>query len=236
MPEEDPPAGVPEWVLTYGDMMSLLLCFFVLLAAMSELKKEKPQFIIESLLKQFATNRTFSQFMKSQNLSASSLESGRMSKEVRKKDPSERRQGEQGAKHGPEGEDSTTTVISDGKRLTIGPPILFEPGETTLTDQGKVTLRQIAEKVRGIAHLIEVTATIPEKAGGGVNADSSAMTNLAFQRIETVVDYLVNEEKLNRDYIRMAIAAPLATNTGKENDPLNNRVDVQQLDASQRDF
>ncbi len=32
--------GVPEWVVTYGDMMSLLLCFFILLAAFSELKRE----------------------------------------------------------------------------------------------------------------------------------------------------------------------------------------------------
>ena len=30
-----PPAGAPLWVLTYGDMMSLLLCFFILLAAMA---------------------------------------------------------------------------------------------------------------------------------------------------------------------------------------------------------
>ncbi len=25
--------GIPEWVLTYGDLMSLLLCFFILLSA-----------------------------------------------------------------------------------------------------------------------------------------------------------------------------------------------------------
>ncbi|MEM1097808.1 MAG: flagellar motor protein MotB, partial [Planctomycetota bacterium] len=26
-----PPAGAPEWMTTYGDMMTLLLCFFVLI-------------------------------------------------------------------------------------------------------------------------------------------------------------------------------------------------------------
>ncbi len=39
MEEEDPP-GVPEWVVTYGDMMSLLLTFFIMLVSMSELKDE----------------------------------------------------------------------------------------------------------------------------------------------------------------------------------------------------
>jgi chemotaxis protein MotB len=32
--------GVPEWVVTFGDMMSLLLCFFILLQMFSELKKD----------------------------------------------------------------------------------------------------------------------------------------------------------------------------------------------------
>ena len=37
VPEDDAP-GVPEWVVTYGDMMSLLLTFFIMLVSMSELK------------------------------------------------------------------------------------------------------------------------------------------------------------------------------------------------------
>lgn len=33
-------AKVPEWVVTFGDMMSLLLCFFILLQMFSELKRD----------------------------------------------------------------------------------------------------------------------------------------------------------------------------------------------------
>ncbi|MHC4415034.1 MAG: OmpA/MotB family protein [Planctomycetota bacterium] len=33
--------GVPQWVVTFGDMMALLLCFFILLQMFSELKKER---------------------------------------------------------------------------------------------------------------------------------------------------------------------------------------------------
>ncbi len=35
-----PVKGVPEWVVTFGDMMSLLLCFFILLQMFSELKRD----------------------------------------------------------------------------------------------------------------------------------------------------------------------------------------------------
>ena len=32
---------VPVWVITFGDMMALLLCFFILLQMFSELKKDR---------------------------------------------------------------------------------------------------------------------------------------------------------------------------------------------------
>jgi flagellar motor protein MotB len=34
-----PPKGAPDWMVTYGDLMTLLLCFFVLLFSFSELDK-----------------------------------------------------------------------------------------------------------------------------------------------------------------------------------------------------
>ena len=34
-------AGVPGWVVTFGDMMALLLCFFILLQMFSELKQDR---------------------------------------------------------------------------------------------------------------------------------------------------------------------------------------------------
>ncbi|MEM9701057.1 MAG: flagellar motor protein MotB, partial [Planctomycetota bacterium] len=38
--EDDGPPGVPEWVVTYGDMMSLLLTFFIMLVSMSEISEK----------------------------------------------------------------------------------------------------------------------------------------------------------------------------------------------------
>ena len=39
--DDDEAPGVPEWVVTYGDMMSLLLTFFIMLVSMSEISEEK---------------------------------------------------------------------------------------------------------------------------------------------------------------------------------------------------
>lgn len=40
--------GSPEWMTTYGDMVTLLLCFFVLLFAFSEIDAQKFEAIIQS--------------------------------------------------------------------------------------------------------------------------------------------------------------------------------------------
>lgn len=39
-PDDDDPPGVPEWVVTYGDMMSLLLTFFIMLVSLSEIQDD----------------------------------------------------------------------------------------------------------------------------------------------------------------------------------------------------
>ena len=52
--EEDEDPGIPEWVVTFGDMMSLLLTFFIMLASMSELKEDKMyQAVADALRRQF---------------------------------------------------------------------------------------------------------------------------------------------------------------------------------------
>lgn len=51
--EEEAPAGAPEWMCTFSDMMSLLLCFFVLLFSMSTIEKKKMVQASGSLRKAF---------------------------------------------------------------------------------------------------------------------------------------------------------------------------------------
>ncbi|MBD3179645.1 MAG: OmpA family protein [Candidatus Latescibacteria bacterium] len=42
--------GAPEWMVTYGDMMTLLLCFFVMLVSMSSIQDSKYKKAVGSLL------------------------------------------------------------------------------------------------------------------------------------------------------------------------------------------
>lgn len=52
--EDSPPPGSPAWMATFGDLMNLLLCFFVMMFAMSDVNAEKLKAVAESM------NQTFS--------------------------------------------------------------------------------------------------------------------------------------------------------------------------------
>lgn len=52
--EDAPPAGSPAWMATFSDLMNLLLCFFVLLYAMSSVDPEKYEQVVASFTKSFS--------------------------------------------------------------------------------------------------------------------------------------------------------------------------------------
>lgn len=54
--EDTPPAGSPAWMATFSDLMNLLLCFFVMLFAMSTIEESKLHEFVAAM------NNTFSPF------------------------------------------------------------------------------------------------------------------------------------------------------------------------------
>ena len=52
--QEDAPKGAAAWMSTFSDLMNLLLCFFVLLFAMSTVEEEKFEQVAQSLNSAFS--------------------------------------------------------------------------------------------------------------------------------------------------------------------------------------
>ncbi|MFN3534632.1 MAG: flagellar motor protein MotB, partial [Desulfatiglandales bacterium] len=52
-----PSEGAPEWMCTFADLMSLLLCFFVLLLSFSEIDRQKFKEIAGALAQAFGVQR-----------------------------------------------------------------------------------------------------------------------------------------------------------------------------------
>lgn len=57
LPEEEPEEGLPEWLATFADLMSLLMCFFVLLLSFSEMDILKYKQVAGSMSDAFGVQR-----------------------------------------------------------------------------------------------------------------------------------------------------------------------------------
>lgn len=56
--KKPPPSGVPEWMVTFGDLMSILVCFFVLLISFSIQDTKKLQVVAGSMREAFGSTKT----------------------------------------------------------------------------------------------------------------------------------------------------------------------------------
>jgi chemotaxis protein MotB len=55
--DDEEEGGAPAWVVTFGDLMSLLLCFFVLLLSFSEMDRNKYRVVSGSVRNAFGVQR-----------------------------------------------------------------------------------------------------------------------------------------------------------------------------------
>jgi chemotaxis protein MotB len=198
-----PPAGAPEWVLTYGDMMSLLLVFFIMLVAMSELKKEEEYAAaVASVQKAFGMQggggklptMNDPKLSLMERLEAIALQYRQRENQSNSTDP------------GVEGREAAVTTIRKGMLFAVGGPITFEPGSAELSEQGKAQIRQAAELVRGFNNKIEVRG----HAASMELAESryTSLWDLSYDRAKAVMAYLTSRELgIRKERVRLIAAA-----------------------------
>ncbi len=202
---EEPPIGVPEWVVSFGDMMSLLLTFFIMLVSFSEPKKDdKFNALVEQLQKQFGKDLSKLSYtnggvMARQTSVAKGAAQGR----------SKRRDAMQGGDKSPQvnGEFPRVRMIRPGSQTAIGTTIFFPEGSAELNEQARDELRQQAGLMAGKPQMIEIrghSGLRPIEAGSKYNDN----WELAYQRGRAVMRYLVDEFKIEPARIRLSVAGP----------------------------
>lgn len=140
------PTGAPEWLVTYSDTMTLLLCFFVIIVSFSEVKQDQRfQAVMESL------RRAFGGFkggvglvpvpdMPTNTLLIKLLELD-MPEYIHKEGDSE--------DEGIHGKRFRVTNVRDGLEVVVGGRITFDRFSATLKPEGRKLVAQTAERLRG---------------------------------------------------------------------------------------
>jgi len=228
--EKPPEAGVPEWILTYGDMMSLLLCFFIMLYAISTLEVVKVQAAVESLREGFGYQGA-SQAPQANSANATRQ---RINSSGRSKRLDVLRGGQKVA--APQGDNPTVTTIKPGEEPIKGGIIRFDIGSDELNAQARKDLDVIYDQLAGSPFKIKIKghAATDEKGAYRLVDDK------AYARAINVRDYLVGKG-LKRQYFEVSEVAayePLGrSNIAEQADPqlVNAYVEVMLLSTYLRD-
>lgn len=150
--EPEVAAGAPGWMVTYGDMVTLLLTFFVMLLAMSEVKKNE-RFVdfmqaIKEAFGYVGGVRTippeFTQVPK--NVQLARLLTVPPNPHDLSQSPDE----------GVHGKRARVTYIRAGERFTVGSPVWFPPVSAALDEAELAKIAEQAKQLEGHSTLIEV--------------------------------------------------------------------------------
>jgi len=195
-PKKREPAGIPAWMVTFGDMMSLLLCFFIMLFALSIITPVRFQALVDTLRQDFAGYAGAAQVrQRADKTTTTATDSDARSRRI-----SALAGGQ--PTPGPPGEQTDVhTILLDGETIRGG-LIRFELGGSELTEQARWDLRATLPILRGSPQRIEVRGYVAPDEGGGMY---QRVSDLAFYRALSVVDYLVSHD-LNHGFFEIVVA------------------------------
>lgn len=187
--------GAPEWMTTFADMVTLLLCFFVLIVSFSEIKKDEQfQAVVEHIQVAFGMHGGGGRLPTEddpalsliERLESIRLHNERIPNKSNVKDPGQR------------GTESRVTTIREGTQYAIGGGVRFEPDIAELSPEAKDGLLSLVEQhnLAGSKNKIILTghASGMELMPLGGETPPGVLMELSFRRAQAVFDYLTGDE------------------------------------------
>ena len=177
MSKQKCPEGVPGWIVSYGDMMSLLLTFFIMLFAISSLDAKKSEAVAQSMRETFGTSKesVYIPFP---------IKEQQQSEETRMK--SNRNQTMETIQNG----NPTRSLIPilKPKDKNVTGLILFENDSDTLSNSAIQALQEIYQKLKGTPLMIEIRG----HTGRNERGESRDQMDLAYARSYKVRQQLID--------------------------------------------
>ena len=160
--------GAPAWLVTYGDMITLVLCFFVLLFSISSLEQAQFEEAAGSLRKHLGYMPEHQTQIKTETVTdvAEPMRGFRWDVPII-------------------GREARTVQIT-GNRVTIGGKVAFDEGDWRLKEEIKPILDRLADKLRGTRGRIEVRGHANKDEARGIDD-----MDLSYRRARAVRDYLI---------------------------------------------
>lgn len=223
--EKKPSSGAPEWMATYGDLVTLLLCFFIMLFATSEVDTGKFDVLLQ------AFNPSVFDFAGGDSIvnDISKEEMGNfLSEEMKYQAELKGLQKDLDEFISSEKLDDSIEVVRDSDKITLrfSSSLLFESAKATLKDDVKPYLKKIS-KTLPEGYDIQIEGHT-DNLNINNNEFASNWELSAFRGIN-VLKYLIDSCGMDSD--KMSVAGygefrPIADNSTPEGRIKNRRVDI----------
>lgn len=188
--------GAPEWMVSYADMITIMMAFFVVMYALSGKKDESTlRPVLTALKQQFGPQWPFVHTTAGHNRDRSSrLDRSGLN------DHSSRVPG-QGGPLPEDHKNRVARVVRPGEGLVRGGRILFDDFGVTLNQQQKLQLQRVATDIAGKPQKIEIRGHASRQPLP-VDSPYHDHWDLAYARCRSVMEYL---ESLNVDPRRIRL-------------------------------
>jgi chemotaxis protein MotB len=226
---------IAEWVVTFGDMMSLLLTFFIMMLSMSEIKEEqKYQALVEAMRRRFGHETSMLAPMPGPSQPRNSPVE-KMASMGRARRADTMKGGDK--VRAPVGENPRVRALRPADDQTVGGKLLFEPGSGDLTEEHKRQLVKTAQELGGKPQKIEIRGHTSSRP---LPPDSPYRSHwdLAYARCVKTMEHLV-KLGINPKRIRLSVAAdnePVHSGIDPVRQKENPRVDIYMLNELTKDL
>ena len=223
-----PPEGAADWMMTYGDMVTLLLTFFVMLFTTAEIDGSKLQLIIAAFqgLGVLEGGNTLESGQLAELghtiMQLPSAESGRALDNARKKAISQFQ---------PEIKSETVRISVDerGLIISLAADSFFESGSDAIDiEESRVLLQRIAgllTTLDGSKFAVEGhTDDLPTNSEGPWPSNWELSTARATNVLRYLVDFGVSDDEFR--VVGYGDTQPLASNATEEGRAVNRRIDI----------
>ncbi|MBR7798257.1 MULTISPECIES: flagellar motor protein MotS [Virgibacillus] len=246
--------GAPKWMVTYSDMVTLILVFFILLFSMSQIDLVKFEAISDSF-----RNRMIFDFypspvpMDNPTENTSNEESGEQSNEF--DTPTQMPNTNDRDKQTDKNEQSLDDLMKEveayldkndlnkvisanrtkqGVELVLQESILFDSGEAVILNSGKPFLNKIGSLLKNLPNHVHVEGHTDSRPISNYRYPSN--WELSGARASSVIRYLLQQNDFDRSRfssVGYADTQPIAPNTSAVNWSKNRRVEIVILERNQ---
>lgn len=236
--KEEAKKGSPAWMTTYSDLMTLILVFFILLFAFSEVDANKFRMIANSFKGVFDSEAAVIPFNEIPSSPVKNIEDPADPKEAEEELEKKEQLDDLLKKikvylkeHDLEGV-ITATREERGVVLVLQENVLFDSGKAVIKNEAKPFLEEMAKLIKTLPNRIEVEGHTDSQR---VIQPSQYISNwnLSGDRAANVVNYFIEQHLLPGERFKIAGYAdiqPVATNATEEGRKRNRRVVIVILD------